>query len=166
MLVFIGIKFCGVYGSCPFEGRLPYWYNENRLCFEINGSFISIDDKFTEVVLQKNDFRFYYKIFSPPLSHNQQIPFLCNSIIIPQKMKLLYSIIVCCFAVCYTTFSQTISSNAPLCGNANLTLELTATGGTTYAWKGPNSFTSTQQKPNIKNVNWKNRGVYLKLEYF
>jgi len=75
-------------------------------------------------------------------------------------MKLIYAIIACCLIIIHSPFSQTISSNAPLCGNANLTLELTATGGTTYAWKGPNSFTSTQQKPNIKNVNWKNRGVY------
>ncbi len=75
-------------------------------------------------------------------------------------MKKLYAIIAFCLLISYTPFSQTISSNAPLCGNANLTLELSATGGTSYAWKGPNSFTSTQQKPNIKNVNWKNRGVY------
>ena len=60
----------------------------------------------------------------------------------------------------YTAFSQTISSNAPFCGNQNLTLELAATGGSTYAWKGPNGFASTQQKPTLKNVNWKNRGVY------
>ena len=76
------------------------------------------------------------------------------------KMKTLYAIIACCLLISYTTFSQSISSNAPLCGNANLTLELTATGGTTYSWKGPNSFTSTQQKPSIKNVNYRNRGVY------
>jgi Secretion system C-terminal sorting domain len=75
-------------------------------------------------------------------------------------MKLLYAIIAFCLLISYTTFSQSISSNAPLCGNANLTLELTATGGTTYAWKGPNNFTSTQQKPSIKNVNYRNRGVY------
>ena len=75
-------------------------------------------------------------------------------------MKLLYAFIAFCLLISYTPFSQSISSNAPLCGNANLTLELTATGGTTYAWKGPNSFTSTQQKPSIKNVNYRNRGVY------
>nr|MCU0471103.1 hypothetical protein [Arcicella sp.] len=75
-------------------------------------------------------------------------------------MKTLYVTISLCLLISYTTFSQTISSNAPLCGNQNLTLELSATGGTAYAWKGPNGFTSTQQKPNIKNVNWKNRGVY------
>jgi hypothetical protein len=75
-------------------------------------------------------------------------------------MKLLYTFIAFCLLISYTPFSQTISSNAPLCGNANLTLELTSTGGTTYAWKGPNSFTSTQQKPSIKNVKYRNRGVY------
>jgi hypothetical protein len=45
----------------------------------------------------------------------------------------------------YTAFAQTISSNASLCGNQNLTLELTATGGSTYAWTGPNGFVSTLQ---------------------
>ena len=74
-------------------------------------------------------------------------------------MKKIYHITLC-LLLSYTAFSQTISSNAPLCGNQNLTLELAATGGSTYAWKGPNGFASTQQKPTIKNVNWKNRGVY------
>jgi hypothetical protein len=74
-------------------------------------------------------------------------------------MKKIYPIILF-LLFHYTTFSQTISSNAPLCGNQNLTLELSATGGTAYAWKGPNGFTSSQQKPRIQNVNWKNRGVY------
>ena len=75
------------------------------------------------------------------------------------KMKKIYQITLC-LLLSYTAFSQTISSNAPLCGNQNLTLELAATGGSTYAWKGPNGFASTQQKPTLKNVNWKNRGVY------
>ena len=74
-------------------------------------------------------------------------------------MKKIYHITLC-LLLSYTVFPQTISSNAPLCGNQNLTLELAATGGSTYAWKGPNGFTSTQQKPTLKNVNWKNRGVY------
>ncbi|MDZ7896508.1 MAG: hypothetical protein U5N85_00555 [Arcicella sp.] len=77
-------------------------------------------------------------------------------------MKKNYQFLLFCLSLSYTaTFSQTISSNAPLCGNQNLTLELSATGGTAYAWTGPNGFTSTQQKSNIKNVNWKNRGVYI-----
>jgi hypothetical protein len=75
-------------------------------------------------------------------------------------MKKLYAIITFCLFCGYPLFSQTISSNAPLCGNANLTLELSATGGSTYAWTGPNGFTSTLQYPTIKNINWKNRGVY------
>ena len=74
-------------------------------------------------------------------------------------MKKIYQITLC-LLLSYTAFSQTISSNAPLCGNQNLTLELVATGGSTYAWKGPNGFSSTQQKPTLKNANWKNRGVY------
>jgi Secretion system C-terminal sorting domain len=76
-------------------------------------------------------------------------------------MKKIYQFLLFCLSSSSTaTFSQTISSNAPLCGNQNLTLDLSATGGTAYAWKGPNGFASTQQKPSIKNVNWKNRGIY------
>ena len=37
----------------------------------------------------------------------------------------------------------TISSNTPLC--ANQTLNLTAGGGATYVWSGPNGFISVQQ---------------------
>jgi hypothetical protein len=70
-------------------------------------------------------------------------------LLIPQKnnMKKIYKLLLFCLLSSSTaTFSQTISSNAPLCGNQNLTLELSATGGTAYAWKGPNGFASTQQK--------------------
>lgn len=40
------------------------------------------------------------------------------------------------------------------------TVKLKAIGGSTYAWKGPNNFVSTQQNPILKNVNYRNRGIY------
>jgi gliding motility-associated-like protein len=50
------------------------------------------------------------------------------------------------------------SSNSPICiGN---TLELTASGGTNYAWTGPNGFTSTDQNPTIINVPTSYSGQY------
>lgn len=53
----------------------------------------------------------------------------------------------------------TIGSNAlsiPQGGN----LELTASGGVSYSWTGPNGFTSTQQNPVINNVTSANAGIY------
>ncbi|GGD70851.1 hypothetical protein GCM10011514_38700 [Emticicia aquatilis] len=43
--------------------------------------------------------------------------------------------------------AATASSNAPVCvGSA---INLSATGGTSYVWNGPNSFTSTTQNPSL-----------------
>lgn len=39
-------------------------------------------------------------------------------------------------------------------------LELTASGGASYSWTGPNGFTSTQQNPVIDNVTGANAGIY------
>ncbi|MWB95966.1 T9SS type B sorting domain-containing protein [Flavobacterium sp. GA093] len=51
-----------------------------------------------------------------------------------------------------------LSSNSPICiGN---TLELKASGGTTYAWTGPNGFTSSDQNPTILNATAINSGEY------
>lgn len=51
-----------------------------------------------------------------------------------------------------------ISSNAPICINA--TLQLNATGGSSYSWTGPNGFTSTLQNPSIPNATAANSGIY------
>jgi hypothetical protein len=48
--------------------------------------------------------------------------------------------------VTVTTVTAT-ASNTPNCGGATLS----ATGGVSYAWAGPNSFTSTLQNPTITN---------------
>lgn len=50
------------------------------------------------------------------------------------------------------------TSNSPIC--IGKTLELKASGGTNYAWTGPNSFTSTDQNPTILNVTSINSGQY------
>jgi hypothetical protein len=52
----------------------------------------------------------------------------------------------------------TRSSNSPVCqGN---TLNLTASGGATYAWSGPSGFSSSLQNPSITNVALNTAGVY------
>lgn len=49
-------------------------------------------------------------------------------------------------------------SNAPLC-SGNM-LNLTASGGTTYNWSGPNSFSSTLQNPSIVSATPLATGIY------
>jgi gliding motility-associated-like protein len=51
-----------------------------------------------------------------------------------------------------------VGSNSPVCVNAPL--NLTASGGSTYLWSGPNSFTSSLQNPTIANAAIANAGVY------
>ncbi|WP_278020672.1 T9SS type B sorting domain-containing protein [Flavobacterium ginsengisoli] len=57
--------------------------------------------------------------------------------------------------------AREVSSNSPLCPNS--TLELKASGGTNYAWTGPNGFTSTDQNPTITNTSLANSGEYSRL---
>ncbi len=56
------------------------------------------------------------------------------------------------------TSSAVISSNSPVCINS--TLQLNASGGTSYNWTGPNGFTSTLQNPSIPNATAVNSGIY------
>ncbi|MFN8358081.1 MAG: SdrD B-like domain-containing protein [Spirosomataceae bacterium] len=54
--------------------------------------------------------------------------------------------------------SLQVSSNSPLClGN---TLNLFASGGTSYSWSGPNSFNTAQQNPVLTNATTSMAGVY------
>jgi hypothetical protein len=45
--------------------------------------------------------------------------------------------------------TATASSNSPIC--AGNTLNLTSSGGATYTWSGPNSYSSTSQNPTVSN---------------
>ncbi|MFL5745953.1 MAG: beta strand repeat-containing protein, partial [Niastella sp.] len=54
--------------------------------------------------------------------------------------------------------TPTAGSNTPQC--AGSTLNLTASGGSTYSWTGPNSFTSSSATPSIANVTTAASGVY------
>lgn len=54
--------------------------------------------------------------------------------------------------------SAAASSNGPVCEGA--TLSLSASGGGTYSWNGPNGFSSSQQNPSISNVQSANAGTY------
>jgi gliding motility-associated-like protein len=58
--------------------------------------------------------------------------------------------------------TPTASSNSPICSGSTLSLtaSTTSTGNITYAWSGPNGFTSTQQNPIISNVTIAANGTY------
>jgi gliding motility-associated-like protein len=50
------------------------------------------------------------------------------------------------------------NSNSPIC--LNDILNLSATGGTTYQWSGPNGFTSSLQNPNVVGTSVSVGGIY------
>jgi gliding motility-associated-like protein len=54
--------------------------------------------------------------------------------------------------------TPTIASNAPLCIGGNLSIS--AGGGNSYYWMGPNSFTSTSNNPTFANAQPSVSGVY------
>ncbi|MFY7908925.1 MAG: hypothetical protein ACOVO2_05215, partial [Emticicia sp.] len=54
--------------------------------------------------------------------------------------------------------NMTASSNTPVCEKTTLTLS--SSGGTTYAWRGPNGFTSIAQNPEISSVAPAASGIY------
>ena len=62
--------------------------------------------------------------------------------------------------LCKLVVGQSISSNSPLCSDNTPTLELKATGGNTYAWTGPNGFTSSLQNPSIAKATTSQAGTY------
>jgi hypothetical protein len=74
------------------------------------------------------------------------------------RKRLLFSLLTTLLTP--LAFAQTISSNSPLCTDNSPTLELKASGGSTYAWTGPNNFTSNQQNPTISKATASNTGTY------
>lgn len=59
----------------------------------------------------------------------------------------------------YTPINATASVNGPIL-EVGSTIQLNASGGTSYSWTGPNSFTSNQQNPVIPNAQTNNSGLY------
>ncbi|NTW25311.1 MAG: PKD domain-containing protein [Lentimicrobium sp.] len=52
------------------------------------------------------------------------------------------------------------TSNSPVCVSETLQLSASSVGGATYNWSGPNGFFSSQQNPQIPNVQHNNAGTY------
>ena len=53
----------------------------------------------------------------------------------------------------------TSSNNAPFCAGNTLNLS-SSQGGSSYAWAGPNGFSSTERKPILTNASYSARGTY------
>jgi gliding motility-associated-like protein len=56
--------------------------------------------------------------------------------------------------------APTASNNGPICAGASLTLNASTVAGATYAWTGPNGFTSNTQNPTIASATLANAGTY------
>jgi gliding motility-associated-like protein len=59
-----------------------------------------------------------------------------------------------------TPSAPTLASNAPICAGSTLSFTANPSGGTTYNWTGPNSFTSAVQNPTIGAATSSASGVY------
>ncbi|MES2592166.1 MAG: hypothetical protein V4608_09795 [Bacteroidota bacterium] len=62
-----------------------------------------------------------------------------------------------------TALPSTVTASAspnPICPGTTLTLTGSATGATTWAWTGPNGFTSSSQSPTISNTTSAEAGAY------
>ncbi len=56
--------------------------------------------------------------------------------------------------------TPTASNDGPVCEGGTIQLSTPAVGGATYAWTGPNGFSSNLQNPVINNITVANTGVY------
>jgi gliding motility-associated-like protein len=56
--------------------------------------------------------------------------------------------------------SPSTGSNSPLCEGSNILLTGSNIPGATYAWTGPNGFSSSSQNPTIANSGFGNSGMY------
>ncbi|MGD0710233.1 MAG: gliding motility-associated C-terminal domain-containing protein [Bacteroidales bacterium] len=70
----------------------------------------------------------------------------------------------CCIsqthAITVTSVVVSAGNNAPLCSGSTLNLTSGPSGGTSYSWSGPNSFSSSSQNPSISAITTAGNGTY------
>jgi hypothetical protein len=93
---------------------------------------------------------------------NPEIP---SAGILAAGLYSVQTIIGPCSSTVATTYVDVInsfaaSSNGPLCAGGNLNLNATQINGASYAWTGPNSFTSSIKNPSVSGVSKLDSGVY------
>lgn len=106
-------------------------------------------------------------VLIPRLTSNQR-----DSISNPAEGLLIFNTDSKCFNVrklglwfemcgdCIAPPVPTLSTNGPVCEGSALTISATGSAGATYAWTGPNGFTSTQQNITISNATVADSGNY------
>ena len=62
--------------------------------------------------------------------------------------------------VCQSTLVATASNSGAVCAGGRIALSATGPAGATYAWSGPNGYTSTAQNPVLANVTAAMSGTY------
>lgn len=62
---------------------------------------------------------------------------------------------------CPSLVAATATNSGAACAGTSITLSATGPAGATYAWTGPNGFTSTQQNPILANVTSAMAGEYI-----
>lgn len=95
-----------------------------------------------------------------------------NAIVNPAEGLLIFNTISKCFNVyksgawfeicgnCLTPPSPVAGSNSPVCVGDTIKLTASPVQNATYAWVGPNGFTSSLQNPKIPNAVTANAGIY------
>src|SRR5678816_1982551 len=83
-----------------------------------------------------------------------------SSVVVGPNTTTVYTVVGHSAEACTGTGSLTftvnpnpapvVGSNSPICAGAQL--NLTASGGSTYSWTGPNSFSSSNQNPSISTA--------------
>lgn len=62
--------------------------------------------------------------------------------------------------ICQSSIAATASASSAVCVGGTLALSATGPAGATYAWSGPNGFSSTQQSPTLPNATVAMSGTY------
>jgi len=73
----------------------------------------------------------------------------------PRRAALSYSNVAC-----PNFIPTTVANSGPGCVGGSVTLTATGPAGATYAWTGPNGFTSTTQNPTLTNLTSASAGTY------
>jgi gliding motility-associated-like protein len=92
------------------------------------------------------------------------------SVTVSPSATTTYTVTVTSGVGCTATASSTVtvnalptitaSSNSPVCQGQTINLTATGSGGSTYAWSGPDSFTASTPNPTITNAQTSHGGTY------
>ncbi len=99
---------------------------------------------------------------------NQQNPFITPTTAVDSGDYVVTVTVMGCtsmdtthVSIILTPQTPVASSNSPVCVGSDINLFATTVAGATYAWTGPNSFTSNVQNPTITNASMLHAGQYI-----